>query len=67
MLKNRMIEKSKSPYTTNVIVVGKKDKEGEGIDHFCINFASLNRKTIIDRYLLPIITKALHELNQFAS
>ena len=55
MLKNGVIEKFKSPYTANVIVVGKKDGDGEGIDRLCVNFGLLNKKTIPDRYLLPII------------
>ena len=59
MLKNRVIEKFRSPYTANVVVIGKKDREGEGMDHLCVNFRSLNRKTICDRYLLPIIMELL--------
>src|ERR1044071_5804250 len=46
MLKNRVIEKSRSTYTANVVVVGKKDGEGEGMDCLCINFGLLNRKTL---------------------
>src|ERR1043165_5185445 len=49
MLKNEVIERSKSPYTANVVVVGKKDGDGEGMDRLCINFGPLNRKTIPDR------------------
>src|ERR1044071_434726 len=41
MLKNEVIEKSRSPYTANVVVVGKKDREGEGIDCLCVNFGPL--------------------------
>ena len=59
MLKNGVIEKSRSPYTANVVVVGKKDGEGKGIDRLCVNFGSLNRKTIVDRYPLPIIVELL--------
>src|ERR1043165_7287134 len=53
MLRNGVIEKSKSPYTANVVVVGKKDGDGEGMDRLCVNFGPLNRKTIPDRYPLP--------------
>src|ERR1043165_1443392 len=59
MLKNGVIEKSKSPYTANVVVVGKKDGDGEGMDRLCVNFGLLNRKTISDRYPLPIIMELL--------
>src|ERR1043165_437646 len=59
MLKNGVIEKSRSPYTANVVVVGKKDEEGEGMDRLCVNFGPLNRKTICDRYPLPIIIELL--------
>ena len=59
MLKNRVIKRSKSAYTANVVVVGKKDEEDKGIDHLYINFEPLNKKTLIDRYLLPIIAKLL--------
>src|ERR1043166_8449595 len=43
MLKNGVIEKSKSPYTANVVVVRKKDEEGKGMDCLYINFEPLNR------------------------
>src|ERR1044071_10364130 len=59
MLKNGVIEKSRSPYITNVVVVGKKDGEDEGMDRLCVNFGPLNRKTIPDRYPLPIISELI--------
>ena len=59
MLKNGVIEKSRSPYTANVVVVGKKDGKGEGMDCLCVNFGPFNRKTICDRYPLPIIMELL--------
>jgi hypothetical protein len=59
MLKNGVIEKSKSPYTVNVIVVGKKVGDDEGMDQLCVNFGPLNRKTILDRYPLPIIKEII--------
>jgi len=48
MLKNDVIEESSSPYAFNVVVVGKKDGAGEGIDHLCINYTLLNKVTIPD-------------------
>ncbi len=59
MLQNEVIEESNSPYTFNVVVVGKKDDAGEGMDRLCINYAPLNKLTILDRYPLPNINEML--------
>ena len=59
MLKNGVIEPSTSPYTFNIIIVGKKDEAGEGMDRICINYASLNKVTEKDSGLIPIIKKYL--------
>ncbi len=59
MLQNGVIEESSSPYAFNVIVVGKKDDAGEEMDRLCINYASLNKLTIPDRYLLLNINEML--------
>jgi len=59
MLQNEIIEESSSPYAFNVIVVGKKDGAGEGMNRLCINYAPLNKCTIPDRYPLPNINKML--------
>src|ERR1043165_8393324 len=59
MLKNGVIEKSKSPYTANVVVVGKKDGDSEGMDRLYVNFGPLNKKTIPDRYPLAIIKEII--------
>ncbi len=57
MLKNEIIEESNSPYAFNIVVVEKKDKAGKGMDKFYINYGSLNKITILDRYLLPNINE----------
>ncbi len=57
MLKNSVIEESSSSYAFNVVVVGKKDGAGEGMDRLCINYAPLNKVTIPDRYPLPNINE----------
>ncbi len=57
MLKNSIIEESSSLYAFNVVVVGKKDGAGEGIDRLCINYVPLNKVTIPDRYPLPNINE----------
>jgi len=59
MLQNGIIEESSSPYTFNIVVIEKKDGVGEGIDQLCINYASLNKFIISDKYLLPNINKML--------
>ena len=59
MLQNGIIEESSSPYTFNVVVIGKKDGTEESIDRLCINYALLNKLTIPDKYLLPNINKML--------
>ncbi len=59
MLQNGVIEESSSPYVFNVVVVGKKDGIGEGIDRLCINYAPLNKCIISDRYSLPNINEML--------
>ncbi len=57
MFENEVIKESNSPYTFNVVVVEKKDKIGEDIDRFCVNYRSLNKIMISDRYPLPNINK----------
>ncbi len=59
MLQNGVIEESSSPYAFNVVVVGKKDGVGEGMDRLCINYVSLNKRIISDRYPLPNINEML--------
>ncbi len=59
MFQNRVIEESSSPYVFNVVVVGKKDDVREGIDWLYINYASLNKLIISDRYSLPNINEML--------
>ena len=59
MLKNEVIEKSRSAYMANVVVIGKKDREGEGMDRLCMNFGLLNRKIFLDRYPLLIIVELI--------
>ncbi len=57
MLENEVIEESNNLYAFNVMVVGKKDRVGEGINRFCVNYRLLNKITIPDRYLLPNINE----------
>ena len=59
ILQNGVIEESSSSYVFNVIVVGKKNSAEEGMNRLCINYASLNKHTISDRYSLPNINEML--------
>ncbi len=59
MLQNGVIEESSSSYVFNVVVVGKKDGAGEGMDRLYINYAPLNKRIIPDRYPLPNINEML--------
>src|ERR1043165_1251968 len=59
MLENGVIEEANSSYSSNVIVVKKKDREGKGIDRLCINLVPLNKVTIPDKYPLPNINEML--------
>src|SRR6266542_4551125 len=59
MLKNGVIESSTNPYAFNIIIVGKKDRAGEGIDRMCINYAPLNELTEKDSRPIPIIKEYL--------
>ena len=45
--------------TIEGIVVEKKDGIGKGIDKLCINYASFNKLTILDRYPLLNINEML--------
>ncbi len=59
MLKNGVIEPSTSPYAFNIVIVGKKNGVGEGMDRICINYAPLNEVTEKDSGLISIIKKYL--------
>ncbi len=59
MLKNGVIEPFTSPYAFNIVIIGKKDGAGEGIDRMCINYAPLNEVTEKDSRPIPIIKEYL--------
>ena len=58
MLDAGAIRNSASPYSSNVVIVRKKD----GSIHFCVDFRKLNSRTIQDAYAIPRIEDSLHLL-----
>ena len=58
MMEAGAIRPSHSPYSSNVVIVRKKD----GSIRFCVDFRKLNNKTIKDAYGIPRIEDSLHLL-----
>ena len=58
MLAADAIRPSCSPFSSNVVIVCKKD----GSIRFCIDFRKLNQRTIRDAYAIPRIEDSLHLL-----
>ena len=58
MLDSGAIRESESPYSSNVVLVRKKD----GSLRFCIDFRKLNSRTIRDSYNLPRIDDTIDTL-----
>src|SRR5436190_3669317 len=58
MLDNKIIRPSHSPWSSPVVVVGKKDGE----KRLCIDFRKLNKVTKVDAYPLPRIDDLLDSL-----
>jgi hypothetical protein len=59
MLKKKLIEPSRSPWSSPIVLVRKKD----GSIRFCCDYRRLNSLTIKDVYALPRIDDALASLN----
>ena len=58
MLQIGAIHESTSPFSSNVVIVRKKD----GAIRFCINYRKLNQRTTKDAYPIPHIDDTLHAL-----
>ena len=59
MLNTEVIKESSSLYSSNVVIVRKKD----GTIRFCVDFRRLNNKTIKDAYAIPRVEDTLHLLS----
>ena len=58
MLQAGVIRDSESPFSSNVVIVQKKDRT----IRFCVDFRKLNNRTIQDAYAIPRIEYSLHLL-----
>lgn len=58
MMEAGAIKASQSPYSSNAVIVRKKD----GTIRFCVDFRKLNNKTIKDAYAIPRVEETLHLL-----
>ena len=58
LLNKNFIRKSKSPYSSSVVCVRKKD----GGMRLCVDYRELNKKTVQDRHPIPRIQETLDNL-----
>jgi hypothetical protein len=58
MLDNGIIVESTSPYSSNMLLVDKKD----GSKRFCVDYRTLNANTVKDTYPLPNVDDILDQL-----
>ena len=58
LLNKNFIRRSKSPYSSSVVCVRKKD----GTMRLCVDYRALNKKTIQDRHPIPRIQETLDNL-----
>ena len=57
MIKNKIVQESCSPYSSNPVMVTKKDET----KRFCVDFRSLNNTTIKDTYPLPNVEEIIEK------
>ena len=58
MLQAGAIRESESPFSSNVVIVRKKD----GTIRLCVHFRKLNNRTVLDAYAIPRVEDSLHLL-----
>jgi transposase InsO family protein len=64
MLEKRIIEPSLSPWSSSIVLVQKKSKDGSKKYRFCVDYRALNAVTKPDAYPIPNITDTLDSLGQ---
>ena len=55
MLKRKIIEQSSSPWSSSIVLVQKKSKDGSVKYRFCIDYRALNAVTKTNAYNIPNI------------
>lgn len=58
MLQHGVIQYSNNPFSSLVVVVGKKN----GTWRLCVDYRELNQRTVKDKFHIPIIDNLLNEL-----
>lgn len=59
LLENKIVQESDSSYASPIVLVKKKNNEYR----LCVDYRSLNRKTVKDSYPMPVIDDQLDRLN----
>ena len=62
MLEKNIIEPSMSPWSSSIVLIQKKSKDGTVKYRFCVDYRALNAVTKPDAYPIPNITYTLDSL-----